>query len=296
MIGPMSSSLSLAQRTASTARATMDTMARQIATGQRVSSVKDDGAAWTRAAAMRADQVTWDVRGMALSRLQAAMEVTSEANELTRAAHERLAELVLAARSSTAGSPTRQRIQAEWNQTTEWTRTLSANPVIDNGTGYVSPLGFQPLTGDSFFGPTYFAAHFNLAAWDTWMTLANPVALRGFAVDNASDAQLDQAAQTIELNLRQSSQRADHWSLSIGADMALAEKLQTTITSNRNRLDGFVAALTDADLGKASTAHADAETRQQLALSTVRTAISAYGNFAGGLLGNVQRTQRGLLA
>jgi flagellin-like hook-associated protein FlgL len=45
MIGGLTSSLSLAQRTASKASATMDDMTRQIATGQRVSSVKDNGAA-----------------------------------------------------------------------------------------------------------------------------------------------------------------------------------------------------------------------------------------------------------
>jgi flagellin-like hook-associated protein FlgL len=54
--------------------------------------------------------------------------------------------------------------------------------------------------------------------------------------------------------------------------------------------------LTDADLGRVSTARAQADTRQQLALDTIKTAISAYGNFAGGLLGNVQRTQQGVLA
>lgn len=48
-----SSGIASSIRTASQARATMETMGRQIATGQRVSSVKDDGAARARAVQLR---------------------------------------------------------------------------------------------------------------------------------------------------------------------------------------------------------------------------------------------------
>jgi flagellin-like hook-associated protein FlgL len=72
---------------------------------------------------------------------------------------------------------------------------------------------------------------------------------------------------------------------------------QARLLDNRaDRLEAAAASLTDADLGKASMARAQAETRQQLALNTVRQALSAYGAYAGGLLGNVQRSQRGLTA
>jgi flagellin-like hook-associated protein FlgL len=57
-LGIPSSGIASAVRTAGKARATMDTMARQIATGQRVSSVKDDGAAWARANAARGEATT----------------------------------------------------------------------------------------------------------------------------------------------------------------------------------------------------------------------------------------------
>ena len=63
-----------------------------------------------------------------------------------------------------------------------------------------------------------------------------------------------------------------------------------------DRLDTAIGSLTDADLGQVSAARAQADTRQQLALDTIKTALTAYGNYAGGLLGNVQRTQRGVLA
>jgi flagellin-like hook-associated protein FlgL len=61
-------------------------------------------------------------------------------------------------------------------------------------------------------------------------------------------------------------------------------------------LEQQASALTDADLGRASATRTQAETRQQLALATVRQALDAYGAYAGGLLANVQRTQRGLVA
>jgi flagellin-like hook-associated protein FlgL len=63
-----------------------------------------------------------------------------------------------------------------------------------------------------------------------------------------------------------------------------------------DRLTLAAETLTEADLGKVSAARAQADTRQQLALQTIQQALTAYGNYAGGLLGNVQRTQRGVLA
>ncbi|MFM1976510.1 MAG: hypothetical protein RL145_1356, partial [Pseudomonadota bacterium] len=58
MLDGLRSSIALAQRTATKASETLTSTTRQIATGQRVSSVKDDGAAWTQAVALKADAVT----------------------------------------------------------------------------------------------------------------------------------------------------------------------------------------------------------------------------------------------
>jgi flagellin-like hook-associated protein FlgL len=72
------------------------------------------------------------------------------------------------------------------------------------------------------------------------------------------------------------------------------ERETAQINTSADRLEAAAETLTEADLGKASTALRQAETRQQLALSTVRQALNAYGAYAGGLLGNVQRTQRAI--
>ena len=61
-------------------------------------------------------------------------------------------------------------------------------------------------------------------------------------------------------------------------------------------MERFAGSLVDADLGKASTARAAAEARQELALLTVRRAIATYGAYADGLFANVRRTQRAILA
>jgi hypothetical protein len=93
------------------------------------------------------------------------------------------------------------------------------------------------------------------------------------------------------------SQRRGYENAAFGAE---AEEAQ--MERQRNRYDQSAEAytiaadnLTSVDLEATSSQLRQAESRQQLALKTIKVAISAYGNYAGGLLGNVQRTQRALV-
>jgi flagellin-like hook-associated protein FlgL len=306
MIGAMSSSLSLAQRTASKARATMDDMTRQIATGQRVSSVKDDGAAWTRAAGLRSDQVQWEGRAQTLERVELGLEATRVAHEAVRLQLDRLGELIISARAFAPGSSARAALQAEWSAFAAATPSGGTNPAFDNSTGHAIDglgIGFQMNTTDPFFSGTRFAALSHLDGFGQWTAMAanagqgRPVQLSTFDLLNASTSQLDDATTSVNtLRGRTSFSWLSAWEIETGGDLRQVETLRSMTEAATMRLETQIGALTDADLGKASTARSNAETRQQLALSTIQQAISAYGNFAGGLLGNVQRTQRGLLA
>jgi flagellin-like hook-associated protein FlgL len=299
MIGGLTSSLALAQRTASKARANMDEMSRQIATGQKVSSVKDDGAAWTRAASVRSEMVQWDVRQQTLGRIETGLDTTALWVEQTMAAFNQLSQLVLDARSTVAGSSSRAKIAAEWAQVVEWTRSFDGvnnNPTFIN-TGFIAagPGGYDFGSVDSFYGPEVYNAYPHGAGFDNWMDFVGtgvPVTMRGADILNASTADLDD----VQAKINQMLGSGHLWMRSIAADQNGVDRLEVVASKGMDRAAGQIGSLTDADLGKASTQLRQSEARQQLALDTIKTALTAYGNYAGGLLGNVQRTQRGVLA
>jgi flagellin len=292
MIGAMSSSLALAQRTASQARATMDTMARQLATGQKVSSVKDDGAAWARANTARGNatasrQVAGDLRfiasGVAAGRdslegqlpmIQIMRDRALQASDATISAETRtmLADMQLADNSARQTALSHNSVNGSFalqraNGTGLW---LAHSAVAGSGDlSWVSDINGGTVLS-SLTSPTLMPT---LGTLDTLANAQNAAIQTGIAVQRISSRSNE--IQAIENRMTGQA---------------------TLLEAQADRLDALAGSLTDADLSKASTALRQSETRQQLALQTVRTAISAYGNFAGGLLGNVQRTQRGLLA
>jgi hypothetical protein len=299
-LGISSSGIASAVRTASTARASMDSMTRQITTGQRVASVKDDSAAWAQAAALRAELPVWDQRGQSMREAQGGLDYVAMVVDNTTRALDRLAELALLARTSGVGSTARQAIAAEWAEVTEWTKVhdqIGDNPFFQStaaASGWVVG-GYDFASRDPWYGPGNFSIFPNGAGFDNWMELVDagrPVALRGFDMANATSAMLDDAMTSI----RSLQQVGRNWQREIASDHARADRLEREADAGGDRVRLQIGSLTDADLGKASTARAQAETRQQLALSTVRQALDAYGAYAGGLLGNVQRTQRGISA
>lgn len=298
--GLNNSGIASAIRTAGQARATMDTMSRQIATGQRVASVKDDGASWVRASVLRSDQVQWEDRSQTLNRVEVGLKATQATLDEVRSRFDRLGELILSARTSAPGSSTRAALQAEWTTLATPSFSGGTNPAFDNLTGFsIDALGagYRMNTTDPFFSGTRFAAYSNLDLFSQWTTMTGPVQLSTFNLLNATDSQLDQAATAVNtLRGRTGYTWLAQWDAENSADLQQVDRLKDMSEAASARLEGQIASLTDADLGKASAARSMAETRQQLALSTVRQAISTYGAFATGLLGNVQRTQRGITA
>lgn len=323
MIGAMFSSLSLAQRTASQARATMETMARQIATGQKVASVKDDGAAWARAAAMRSDQVVRNEVRMRLTDGTLRASIAKAGIEESRAMVARLRDLALSASTQTNPSAFAATVREfstlhaamvrsdhvnRWG--IYWSQTPAQVGYANDGALATAAQAFSlpNLDGSSTasiaiasmesHGPT---GHTLGVSGPNWYIEAAPGArlyyqgttpLADWNPVLADAAMAREAAAYMETVLR----------LAAGPDARLGALMRQFESQDRfndrmmDKADLGAGAISDADLGAASAARARAETRQQLALSTVREAISTYGNFVGGLLGNVQRTQRGVMA
>ena len=272
--GLNSSSFATAIRAAGTARKTMDTMTRQIATGQKVASVKDDGAAWARAAELKSTRQEWEARDTLVDRAMPAIDIHLETVENTDRALFRLQELILAARASVAGSSTRAAIAAEWNEVTEWTQGHNASNTLQTfvgsgaGSGWVSG-GYDIGANDTYFAGQSLNVWPHGSAFHNWIALqdaSRPVALRGFDILNATSAQLSDA-QTSAASLR--SAAVNH--MRYGAtDHRSLNAVRRDIEGNLDRLDTAVGSLTDADMGKASVNLRQAETRQQLANATVR--------------------------
>jgi flagellin len=297
-LGISSSGIATAVRTASTARATMDTMGREIATGQRVASAKDDGAAWTRMAALKSQKVTVAGRQEVLDRIDMQLTYTDAGVQQAIAGLDRLRELTITARQYAAGSSQRAALQAEWAQTLTWSNQGGATPdFVHSATHWdqssYNNFGYDYSAVDAQFAGNRWAISYGTAAFAGWYSFAAPVALTSVDLATASDAQLTDAFTSATAMRDQAQGR---WGISVGQDLNLVDRLQSLNSAEANRLDRAIGSLSDADLGKASAARAQAQARQQLALSTVRQALDAYGAFAGGLLGNVQRTQRGISA
>jgi flagellin-like hook-associated protein FlgL len=283
MIGPLSSSLALAQRTATKARATMDTMSRQIATGQKVASVKDNGAAWAQAAGLKSQLQVHDSNTQRLSLYSSATDISDAWGETELIFTEKMRDLYLAASQHPAGSSQRTLLKAELDQ-------LISGLGSSFGVADVAPIAPHSandashglLAGLTVIGRNFGGLHANVI---TPVITAAPL-------DTASAAAI--AAQVSDLNTHLTNLRG----LDLG-NSALQKRIAVAVSSNAALEGATIAAigsLTDADLGQVSAARAQADTRQQLALQTISQAISAYSNYAGGLLGNVQRTQRSVLA
>ena len=299
--GLNASGIAGAIRSAGQARATMDAMARQIATGQKVASVRDDGAAWARAAELRGQKVQNQAREFGFDRVGSAMAFTEAAFERSRQLMEELKDIALQARQYAIGSSQRQALANEWAMIiSSATSATQENPTFPTLDGY-GVDGYELSAAD----PLLAGMRWQIYPWTNFIaghlnTLDPPnipVRLNSVNIATATDAQLADAFQGANFMAGNQDHRyASGWLTKVGHDQNTLDRMRGFVDADNRRLDGAISSLTDADLGAASAARARAETRQQLALSTVRQAISAYGSFAGGLLGNAQRTQRGVLA
>jgi flagellin len=282
-LGMSSSGIATAVRTAGKARATMDTMTRQIATGQKVASVKDDGAAWARAAGLRADMTAQKTYQDRLDLYSINLSMFETISEEQLAVLEDVRAILTQALNHQAGSPGRQTLEDSLH--------AIAVQVPNVGIATVGALtNHLPL--DATHGPLQGMTAIGVSLGELGTNVLQPLSA-ALNLTAASVADITTALSTVitETNVRRSA-AASNTALSARQ----LEIKRDSLSRSRDTAAAALASLTDADLGKASTVHAQAQTRQQLALATLRQALEAYGAFAGGLLGNVQRTQRGIRA
>lgn len=312
MIGGLSSTLAVARRTADAATARLADINRQMATGKEVASVKDDGARWARAAALRSQQAELTGRSHLIDWVRLAVSAEEVEHEIGREQMAGLRDTLMRALGSAPGSQTRANLQAEFQQQLQAVLGIRADsgPIVS---GYGPQVGGQwgilSSSADTVFnGRRFFASldtgingqnnhaayiHFDYVTWSNFATGSGPK-FNEINLNTATDASIRQALNWID-NWYTNGTLASYAS-EISGDQRWLDAAEQRDSRTRDRLDAAISSLTDADLGALSSESQTAQARQQLALQTISQAISAYGNFAGGLLGNVQRTQRGVLA
>jgi flagellin len=298
-LGISHASLATARQAAVRATSDVATSSRQIATGQRVASVKDDGATWARAAALKSQHVETEARSFNLARIDSGLGYTESALDLSYQYLQRLKELALTAGSHAVGSSGREALSAEWNQVIQWANSNGGQnpeweytPSVWDQTDLYN-TGWDLGAVDPVLGGGRWAIMYTQSSVAGWMFSPSPVPLNTVNLATANATQLDQALQSATSLLNRA---REEWGASVGADQQRVDRLKTYNQQTASRLETAIGSLTEADLGKASTRLEAAQTRQQLANDTLRTAITAYGNMAGGLLGNVLRTQRAVTA
>jgi flagellin len=298
MIGGLTSSLALAQRTASKARVTMDSMSRQIATGQKVASVKDNGAVWAQAAALKSQKAEIDGRATLVSFVRTAVDQQSIEDSAMRESLTWIRDVLVRSLQHNPGTQSRQMLHDELQRAVNSVNGFSA-PSAAITTGYAlqpdGQYGFLTSSADTVFNGRTMWSSLDSGPnnYMTWLGVNN---LNTFNLSTATNAQVQvQLNNTVDVLMNH-----HHWLPNFEGRAANDQRWLDSVVERdgktKDRLDTAIGSLTDADLGKVSTQRAQAETRQQLALDTIKTALTAYGNYAGGLLGNVQRTQRGVLA
>ncbi len=296
--GLNSSSLSLAMRTAERANKTLDKMNVQIATGKKVASVKDDGAAYVRAQSAKSDLAQIDGRRFVLDAFDTVIQNQAAQEEGSNKAELWMKDILMRAINYAPGSVQRQQLNAEYQAAySEWSNSRSTAGVIESGMhGLVGGgWGVDGTTQDSITGVT--------KAWtllgSSWADnghqnydyAGNGTPMNAIDVLNGSTNNLKNGIATFNAHLIMNDFHT-MW----GGDARWLEKANDITNKQEDRLNNTIASLTDADMGKTSRDYEMAQTRQSLAYQTVRNAISQYGNVASGLLNNVMGTQRSIRA
>lgn len=296
--GLNSSSIYLAMRTADRANRAMDKAANQIASGKKIASVKDDGAAYVRAAAAKSQLAQIEGRRAVLSAFDTVVKNQTAQDEASNAATNWMADIVFRALDFAAGSIQRQQLNSEFQQAfAQWSNSRTQAGMITSGTGSL-PTGGWGVKGTNQDEITAVTMAWSIVG-TSWFDnghasidyLGNGVPINGIDVLNGNSTNLKNGLATLKQHLNVANAHTLY-----GGDAKWLDRASDISDKQEDRLNASIASLTDADLGVVERDYQIAQTRQSLANETVRNAISAYSSKATSLLNNVMGTQRSVKA
>jgi flagellin-like hook-associated protein FlgL len=287
----ISSGIASAVRTAGEARGRADKAARQLAVGQEVTSVKDDGARWAISNKLKSDAMAREVVATGQEYLSRAVGLGRTTIEERIGLYEAIHKTSLAASAEGLSASSRAALQADATLNYDAIGTVSVG-------SHGNTMPVTSVVAGSQWGPGHWAAATKDFAYQ--VNIDGSTQATNFVVMNSllgtPDLSTAAGALTAATNARATADSMRPRIAQFGSvERALASMAQTNRDQSA-REEQLASTLLGGDLGKISANLEKSNTRQQLALATVRQALNAYGAYAGGLLGNVQRTQRGVMA
>ena len=238
----------------------------RIATGLKVASPKDDGAAWSIAQNMRADSTALTTVNASLQRAKSAIDVALSAGQKVADILNQMKALALAGTDTSTDSTSRTALVEQY----EALRTQIVSTIdgadFDGINLLKSPTNTDFLSSsDGSQKTTIPGQNWNYSPW----TPGPVIMLRGYSLDTLTYAgyalsEVDQTIPNVEQSLA-----------SLGTS---SREIDSSITSNlklQASLDTGVSNLVDADMGEESAKLQAAQSKQQLAAKALAIANAA---------------------
>jgi flagellin len=274
-------------RVAEAAQARAEAAREQVATGRRVNSAKDDGAAFTVALNARSDLAQWNGRERLLNKLEGAFDLQDTVVSKVKELYVELAGIALAARDTVAGSTERRALAESYAGIFE---TLNGLIGVEtqgvNGTAAAvqadGRFGIRPMQSDAVLGGDTWRLVTNMNTFSTWANNVDVpngllVALRGYDILNASDTQLqDVLSSARAIAGFNGAGWLSGWGIHTAAEIARVQSAQAQVIGMQDRTQAAIGQLLDADIGATSSELEAAETRAAMAQQGISRAISLY--------------------
>jgi hypothetical protein len=272
-------------RVAEAAQARAEAAREQVATGRRVNSAKDDGAAFTVALNARSEMALWGARDRLLNKLDNAIDVQANVLAMVSETYRAIANLAVKARDTAAGSTERRAIASDYTALTDKLKQLGqfTLPGVDGtpSASYASTdFGIRPFHGDTLVGGQTWSLVTDQQNFSLWADIVNPfagimVALRGFDILNATDSQLEDVRATAQI-ISSGDFYVGRFIAQTSRDAGRAERLLEVVREMQDRMKTAAGQLLDADMGQVSSGLEAAETRAAMAQQGISRAIQLY--------------------
>lgn len=307
-LSALTNATSVAVRSHNSARASLEKTTQRLASGQKVSSARDDGAAYITKNTINNQSDNWDWRQSELQRFSANAEINQyiveEGLTLQREAQKVLAFAAL----TQAGSAERQKYALEWAELSTRQQALinARNVSLENYgatslamTGYGSEWAFDPYDADSLLGDVTIVD----AWWMSNVTIGQPGASYTPTVVtvnadflNASQANMSLAASEL-LNstgsgIPRSTQRAVP---GIAGSIDRIERLKSFSSKMNTIFENAQSNIYDIDMEVESAKLSAAQAKAQLSQSSISLFSDSFKKYATGLLGFVMNSQQSIL-
>jgi flagellin len=273
-------------RVAEAAQARAEAAREQVATGRRVNSAKDDGAAFTVALNARSDLTQWNGRERVLNKLEGGFELQNTVVSKVKELYVELAVTAMRARDSAAGSAERLAMAEAYDGILDNLRALTGvetqgvngSPSAVQADGQ---FGIRPMQNDAVLGGATWRLVTNMNAFSSWANATDVpngvlVVLRGYDIANANDTQLQDVVSTARVMAGMTNGYSTGWGTVTAAEFSRLNVLQTYVGSMQDRTEAAIGQLLDADMGRVSSELDAAETRAAMAQQGISRAIQLY--------------------